>query len=395
MLLAVFAPKGLAVLFPVTVGATLVWNWYYKEPLRLPRFSFLLPFAAFIGYAILSSIWSPTPHVSLASAVKLGLMAIGGLILLSFAMVLEAREKTFMARAMLVGSFVALCLLGAEKITDISIWRWVVGLKTGDFDTAAPGRPMYVYNSAVSVGALFIWPLLTCWLEGRRMPAVLGVLLALLILLWSDADTPVLAIVLGVLSALFFWRARAVLRLALGVVVVILMFVAPLIPSQLPGQDTIRAEMPYMSHSALVRFMIWKVAIKHIADAPIAGLGMDTTRSLYNSTTKIRFDFLPPEPGGVIWHSTFEPIPLHPHNGILQVWLELGSIGIAGLSWIIITLIRASGNRRGDPLIMGFCVTTLAIASLSFGAWQNWWICALWLVGALLVAQLPPAERQV
>jgi len=72
----------------------------------------------------------------------------------------------------------------------------------------------------------------------------------------------------------------------------------------------------------------------------------------------------------------------------------LGGIGIAGLIWIMFTVSRAADNRRGYPLIMGFYVSSLTIASLSFGAWQNWWVCSLWLAATLLVAQLPPTERR-
>lgn len=395
MPMAMLAPKGLALLALVTVLAVFAWVRFYKEPLRLPRASFLLPFAAFVAYAVLSSAWSPTPLVSLDTSVKLGLMTFGGLALVSFANNLEATERKFLARALVIGALITLVLFGVEKLTDVSIWRWIMALKAGEAGIGQPTLSMVVYNPATSVGALFIWPLFLYWLGGRRMFAITGVLLATFIVFWSEAETPTLAILLGVLTAFLFWRARTLMRTVLGGGVIILMFAAPLIPGLLPGPETIRAEMPYLSHSAIMRLTIWKVAVKHIIEDPVAGLGMDTSRSLYGKETRFITNFPPPNPGGEVWQSFFEPIPLHPHNGILQIWLELGGIGIAGLVWIVITLMRAGERRRGYPLIAGFYVSSLTIASLSFGAWQNWWVSSLWLAATLLVAQLPPTERQL
>lgn len=393
MPLAMLAPKGLAVLFIVTALAVLAWSRFYREPLDRPPASFLLPFAVFVVYAAMSSAWSPTPLVSLNSAVILGLITCGGLMLASFANGLETTERNVLARALVIGALLALVLFGVEKLSDAGVWRWVRALNTGETNIPAPARPMFVYNPAMSVGVLFIWPLLLLWLDKRRMLAISGVLLALLIVFWSDAETPTLAVLLGALTALLVWRARVVMRVTLGVIVIALMIAAPLIPGQLPGPETIRAEMPYLSHSAIQRIMIWKVAVKHISADPIAGLGMNTTRSLYGKETKIISNLPPPEPGGTVWSNVFEPIPLHPHNAVIQIWLELGGLGIAGLAWIIVTLIRVAGRRREHPLVMGFYVSSLTIASLSFGAWQSWWICALWLAASLLVSQLSPAKQ--
>ena len=389
MPMALLAPKGLSVLFIVTTLAALAWGRVYRKPLRWPPISFLLPFAAFVSYAAVSSVWSPTPLVTLKSSILLGLTTFGGLVLVSFANRLEISESAVLARALVIGTVFALLLIGFENFNDVGFWRWIKAHTTGEINIKIPRNPMVVYNSAISVAALFVWALLLCWLGKQRQIAILGVLLAVAILFSSESETPVFAIFLGALTALLFWWARATMRVALGSVVVAIMFLSPIVPGLLPGPETIRAEMPYLSHSAAHRIMIWKVTAKHIAENPIAGLGMNTSRSLYGRETKFIIDFPAADPEGHAWHSDFEPIPLHPHNGVLQIWLELGGIGIALLGWIIFVLVRITGQ----PIVMGFFITSLTIGSLSFGAWQSWWICALWLSAALLASQHPPAKQ--
>ena len=399
MPLAMFAPKGLAVLFIATTLAVLVWYRFHHVPVRWPPAFLVLPIIVFIAYGALSSVWSPTPLVSLKTSVILGLTTFGGLILISCAAALDSAEKSVLSRALVFGILVTLVLFGIEKQTDSSIWRWIMAIKAGVAEIPKPPLQLVIYNPAMSVGALFIWPLLLYWPSERRLLTLTGVMLVALIVFWSEADTPALAILFGLLAAAALWRRRAVMRAIVGGGVIILMFAAPLIPGQLPATNTIGDELPFLSNSALHRILIWKVAARHIAEDPVAGLGMDTTRSLYGKETKVTIKYPPAETGVPLTDAKFEPIPLHPHNSILQIWLELGGIGIAGLAWIVVAMIRMTGHRRKQapsviPIIMGFYVSSLVITSLSFGAWQSWWVATLWLAATLLVAQLPPTEQQ-
>jgi O-antigen ligase len=76
-------------------------------------------------------------------------------------------------------------------------------------------------------------------------------------------------------------------------------------------------------------------------------------------------------------------LPLHPHNGALQVWLELGGIGAliaAALAW---SLGGAAARSRCPPAAAGALASAAVTAMLSFGAWQAWWIAAMLLAAAV------------
>ena len=79
-----------------------------------------------------------------------------------------------------------------------------------------------------------------------------------------------------------------------------------------------------------------------------------------------------------------EGIPLHPHNAILQTTLELGFFGTF-LFFVMIQLCiqgiwKLNANSRHICMLAGTFMSFLIIASISYGIWQSWWICTLWLV---------------
>jgi O-antigen ligase len=73
------------------------------------------------------------------------------------------------------------------------------------------------------------------------------------------------------------------------------------------------------------------------------------------------------------------PVSLHPHNGPLQIWLELGAHGavLAALVWwaLFDLCARAARNDRpGGAAAGGAATAYFVIGALSFGVWQEWWL---------------------
>jgi O-antigen ligase len=83
-------------------------------------------------------------------------------------------------------------------------------------------------------------------------------------------------------------------------------------------------------------------------------------------------------------------MPLHPHNAILQLWIELGLPGAILGAALAILAIRGILARAEDVLwraaALGLIAASLLIAFLSYGLWQRWWMSTLWLSAALMVA---------
>ena len=94
-----------------------------------------------------------------------------------------------------------------------------------------------------------------------------------------------------------------------------------------------------------------------------------------------------------------ERMPLHPHNGALQVWLELGAVGaLVAALLAMVTASRLAAPSLEPVVRAGGLAVLIAAAvelSLSYGMWQSWWIAVLWLAAftVQLVIADPPADR--
>jgi O-antigen ligase len=97
------------------------------------------------------------------------------------------------------------------------------------------------------------------------------------------------------------------------------------------------------------------------------------------------------------WFNRSEPIPLHPHNIALQIWLELGLFGALLFAAVLITIIFECAKKSRDPLnraaSLGLLSSFFIVALLSFSAWQAWWLSALMLIGGSAIVILNEAFK--
>jgi O-antigen ligase len=108
----------------------------------------------------------------------------------------------------------------------------------------------------------------------------------------------------------------------------------------------------------------WMHAMERLSEHPWRGWGLEASRA-------------------------FSPaIQLHPHNGALQAWLELGMIGagVLALTWAFVFR-RLAGDARDlvTCAAAGSAAVYLFFGMVSFGLWQEWWL-ALGALAAMMAA---------
>jgi len=85
----------------------------------------------------------------------------------------------------------------------------------------------------------------------------------------------------------------------------------------------------------------------------------------------------------------YEHLPLHPHNGALQVWLELGAVGALVGALIVLVVVSRLTSEALTPTARAAGLAAFATAaiemSLSYGIWQSWWIATLWFTGFMVL----------
>lgn len=321
-------------------------------------------------WALVSMVWSPfTPaKPEQATAMKLVLQGV-----LYWALLRAADSMTVSGRSLVLRIFAwGMALLGAmlavEALTGAGVYQ-ALRQAMGD-----PIRPDLAVKNVAQGG--FVLAVLTpaAALAGWRTGAGIwpGLLMAAGILgssLGLDADAPALALIFSALATAMVWCWPVWAPRVIGGAAAVLFLAAPAVvwaTRQLGWFQALEREVPL---SWSMRMGYWRHAADWISDHPLRGWGIDASRMF--------------GPG----------ITLHPHNGPLQVWLELGLIGAmaAAVFWFVAIASQSQPNRDlGRGAAAGTAVAYLTFSAVSFGVWQEWWLA----VGALAAAGSMAVQRQ-
>jgi O-antigen ligase len=197
---------------------------------------------------------------------------------------------------------------------------------------------------------------------------------ATVLLLDGTAAKTALALSLPV-ATLLLLRPRLVARIAAALTVVAVL-TAPLTLPLLADHPLVLRDADAFKTSFGHRLLIWDFAGDRIAERPLLGWGLDSSRSIPGGKELIRTDQ--------------RRLPLHPHDAALQVWLELGLPGAALsallLGWLWLRLAAAPWPRLYTAAAGGSLAAASAVMSAGWGVWQEWWIATLSLATFAIIA---------
>jgi O-antigen ligase len=365
-------------------GVTLILSRPSGVPIIAKSIRALSAIAPLLAWMLLSATWSPDGEASVSLVLRLAaLFSAGTLLVTSFDLLpLERLHRPLMALAL------GLSAAGATIAFDLALGghldRILHGPRPAGFD------PALDYGRAAILHAILLVPISVSLLRlGAPRLAVGSALITATAVLETSSLSAKTALAVGLVSLTMVFilpqlRWAGLALLGLGAVTLPLMFPAPL---------SAEATCWLANHkpSALHRLEIWGFVADHIKQRPIGGWGLDAARRLPGGKAPvvIRHCDATDHPDGVALSS--EILPLHPHNGILQIWLELGGIGI-GLGFVpLILLIRhafrtpAWHARWVQAMIAGSAAAAVAVGLVSFGIWTEWFISGLFFAAAFVV----------
>jgi O-antigen ligase len=316
-----------------------------------------------VAYALLSLVWTVRPEAAFLALGEAVIPISAGAILIIRWRIAPPPKWLFetLAKAMLI----AAGLIALELLLNFPL-RQAYGGRLGP----------YVHNRPVVTLLLLLWPVLS-WalLCGRKKLSLILLSALMLVVAISDSE----AAKLGLLAAagtsilVYFFPERISRILIVGLLGFIWIqpifgdVVAHLAPPRL-------IELTKAGHSK-ERIEIWQafgeVARKH----PVIGTGFASTASMKDHPVVRK-----------VARGLRRPLRMgHPHNAYLQVWVELGVPGALILSWFTLWGMRRLSEQSVSTRRMGLSalMCASAIALVSHGAWQGWWIAALTLVAAL------------
>ena len=352
------APKGFAVL--VALGGLLC-----LPALRLTdedRPSLITLFGLLI-WAAASSTWtlfhpkSPGTNTVLKLAFELPLY---------WSLICAARRATptLQRRALHVlawGLTLFAVILVAETVTGGAIYQSLRGViyqdhvMRPDIAQAKLGHATFVLTALLPIAFVGAPRRLRLWLGVVMIAGAASAAIAF------GSDAPVIALVAAPLAGLAVWRWPSGAPRLMALAAAAMFLFTPLVVwavRRFADYEAIELAIP---KSYAQRMGYWSHAIDWIAVRPVRGWGLDASRMF--------------APG----------IRLHPHDGALQVWLELGAVGAitAAAFWGVSLLRLARPARDAAAAAAAACAAVyLLFGALNFGLWQEWWLA----LGALIVA---------
>ena len=352
-----------------------------------------------LGLAALSLFWTPAPGDAADKLLRLAILWLGGVSALSAVNTADRTRIKWFAR--LLPAAVCLALLfywielasSARLITLLTGLREVMQARYGTPEEQEYFRALYGFG-AISRGAvlltIFVWPAMACcaalfsgW--GKWLAPTLGGAVFTTVFFLPMQAAP-LAMGAGAVAFLLAWCAPRRGPRLLAALMIVLIGVVPLSAYQIARPEALGVAKSALPGSWQHRVEIWHYSAGKIAHKPVLGWGFDASRGIERGQTQF---VLETPDGGRRTFPGVSLLPLHPHNGVLQIWLELGAIGALLAALFVFGLGRrlvdfTAGHGRFAGAAAAACASSaLTIALLSFGLWQSWWQASLWLAAVL------------
>jgi O-antigen ligase len=348
--------------------------WAFQSRLVVPRHA-VLGVAAVGVLTILSSLWSFDPHHIWKMPVRATLIMCSGLLLLTAAESFDLRNLKPFLWLVPASLFVAATLIVLEHYTGNPLYRAL-------HQSVSPGE--YInpsqYNRAASIIVLLLIPGLSILREycDRRIIAGLLVIGLGPLLLITDSQSGQLALLLATIVFYAFPYTRPKAWYLFAGIVFALALAAPFLAIWIFDHFAHDINnMPVLGDGggyAGARLEIWDYVSRYMLQRPLYGFGFEATRfvghfdshQIYQATTTI----------------------LHPHNFMIQIWMEFGLIGAllaGGLMAGLIILMQKRLNKAEARIALPSMIACLSIASTGYGLWQAWWIGTLFTVAALCI----------
>ena len=341
--LGVFAPLMIAPLTILTILALLTLRFRQGAAAKLDRWPALI-----IGLLVVWTSFSLSWSINLDdSIVKWGLLAVNIAIvffLIACGLDLAEHERRILRHFVLAGIAIGYAFIFFELATANAISQHVIG-KDSNLATTVE-----LFHRTDSVLFVFAWPAVAIlW---RRRTAFAAALIGLgfvagYILPSASALIGYAAGTVVFLGALW---AHRVVGAVLAATVFVSIMATPVSLGFVPFLDSQnwRQRTASINASLVHRLDIWNFTVERIAERPYLGWGFNAARVIPGGGEHY---FLRDASQRVIGQGN--RLPLHPHNGALQVWLELGLPGALGFSALfgLVALRAARGANRTNAAI--------------------------------------------
>ena len=316
-------------------------------------------------YMALSFLWSQSPSLSIERFLKIFLLSASGLILIYN--LPNAKHKPPKLIFVLIGFLTACIFMWIEIKTDMYIFRAILDREN---------VPLSKLNHAAVVIAVTLSPILLLFMKHTyKMGWPVVYLLAGYLIFHSDSQSAQLAYGAATVAGLTVFLLPKSGLAFFTCIIQSFILTAPLF------YPALRALWPYeqtahFRNAVLERLDIWTEFARLSLEKPFFGHGLGTSRKATLDLSDAAFL----ETSQV----------LHPHSTVLQIWYEIGAVGIVLLSiFLTCVLVQVAQLKDRYERALGASLITAmgAVSLVGFGAWQSW-LLGLYMLTAITFLQV-------
>jgi O-antigen ligase len=340
------SPPGLVLL--LAWPAALIRCVRRTTRLRWPSSSYDAPLAVFLAAALVSLLVSEYPLLSVRELRALILEPV------LFFWLLRCLPGS--ARLALGGFLLTATVVGAVAITQIAL-----GIGGTEAEGVRRAQAWYPSPNHLALMLGRAWPFLLAGAIEAPLFGIPAAIVAFALLLTFSTGGWLGGGVAAVVVLVALGQRRAALVLgaasAAGLVVVSGLAIGGVLPERLNP----------LRQTGGFRLDLWLSSLAMVRDHPLLGVGLDNFVYLYQQ--------LYLREGAVA-----EPSLSHPHNWVLNMWLEMGLAGLAAFVWLVVAFVRRALARHGwiaagalgamaDMLVHGFIDNSYFLVDLAFLFW--------------------------
>lgn len=324
----------------------------------------------FLIWILLSFIWTTDKIVMIKILTKISLILFGGWVWWCRYSQFDSNKKLQIQKCAFYGA-VSIAGLIAVDILRCEIFYGNYSGQNGWFKYISPHITNALVHGCVAC-SLAIWIGLQ---NLSRLIRAIILTVACYTILRATSDAAALGILLGGATLVTHKFFPHFVRLVFIYGMPAIWIAFPFIFKYLNYSDFLKWSSLFDS-SYTHRLFIWHSTSAQVFQKFWTGFGLGSSR--------YRYCFV--EPSDIpIWYNNQKMILaapencLHPHNFMVQIWLELGAIGtiLGCVAWIIYWRKR---YEKCDSYTMAFWGSALCIAGTSISVWQSWWIILLALL---------------
>lgn len=382
--LALFAGLGLVPLFFVMACPSFLYMLYHKRFHLWYNSSIKKIILLFFTYALISTTWTIVPMESFLLWCRLLIIYLFACSFLSSLSHFTPQQKKVVMTALIMGVILTFIFSGIELITHGALTSWVKSYNKA-----------YVFNmSDLNRGVVFLsicsWALFM-YFSLQRQWAMIGIFggLLLFFIISFESQSAFISMICAIIAAAIvsFLQRRGVTIITAGTLFIVFAIPAALIAFTPQQIKTIAPDIAGASQEH--RILIWDFVANEALKKPLFGYGLDSSRHIpIPEERMIHF------PGQ---NHLSSPLPLHPHNYELQLWLELGIVGLIWFAAFMYTLLRTIDKQYPSlfesVFMVGLFINFFGIGQFAFGIWQYWWVTGGVIALGLLRIAVSLAEQ--